>query len=305
MISDDTEHTIFTAQSLLNSPADVRSFQHRLAGHLRWWLASLPAGTGKATAKACLKLWLGFSPERSGVYSAGNGPAMRSAILGGYFFDRPEKIPEFVLASSRLTHTDPRANVGAQAVASIAGWAVAHDSTEAPDVNAMLSNLREIAPDDAEWNGRLRGIADASEKRMSATEFAVSQGLEKGVTGYIYHTVPVAIYAWLAHYGDFRGTLEASLDCGGDTDTVGAIAGALAGATSGEKGIPGDWLSGMIDWPRSIGLLHRVARRLASQKEIEKPLGEVSYFFPAVLPRNLIFLLVVLYHGFRRLAPPY
>ena len=41
----------------------------------------LPAGVGLATARACLKLWLGFSPERSGIYSAGNGPAMRSAVL--------------------------------------------------------------------------------------------------------------------------------------------------------------------------------------------------------------------------------
>jgi ADP-ribosylglycohydrolase len=230
---------------------------------------------------------------------------MRSAILGGYFFDRPEKIAEFVGASSRLTHTDPRANVGAQAVASIAAWAVAHDPSETPDVNAMLSNLREIAPDDAEWNARLRGIEEAFAKRMSATEFAVSQGLEKGVTGYIYHTVPVAVYAWLAHYGDFRGTLEAALDCGGDADTLGAIAGALAGATTGAKGIPEPWLDGLIDWPRSIGLLRRVARRLAEQKNCEKPLGEVPYFFPAVLPRNLFFLSIVLYHALRRLAPPY
>ena len=55
-------------------------------------------------------------------------------------------------------------------------------------------------------------------------DFAASLGLTNGVTGYIYHTVPVAVYAWLRHYGDFRVTLEAVLDCGGDTDTVGAIA---------------------------------------------------------------------------------
>jgi len=31
----------------------------------------------------------------------------------------------------------------------------------------------------------------------------------------------------------------------------------------------------------------------------------VRYFWPAVLPRNLLFLIVVLLHGLRRLAPPY
>ena len=136
-------------------------------------------------------------------------------------------------------------------------------------------------------------------------EFAIALGLARGVTGYIYHTVPVAVYAWLRHYGDFRATVEAALDCGGDTDTVGAIAGALAGATVGEAGIPEPWLRGIIDWPRSVRLLRTVADRLAEQLRSGAPLGEVSYFWPAVLPRNLFFLLVVLFHGFRRLAPPY
>jgi ADP-ribosyl-[dinitrogen reductase] hydrolase len=34
-------------------------------------------------------------------------------------------------------------------------------------------------------------------------------------------------------------------------------------------------------------------------------MGAVRYCWPAVLPRNLLFLTVVLVHGFRRLAPPY
>jgi ADP-ribosyl-[dinitrogen reductase] hydrolase len=148
-------------------------------------------------------------------------------------------------------------------------------------------------------------MEEAYRKKVSVLEFAVSQGMEKGVTGYIYHTVPVAIYAWLTHYGDFRATIEAALDCGGDADTVGAIAGALAGATVGAGKIPDQWVRGILDWPRSAGLLRQVANRLANQRADGEPLGEVPYFWPAVLPRNLFFLLVVLFHGFRRLAPPY
>ena len=45
----------------------------------------LPAGIGLATLRSILKLWL-FVPGRwRGVYSAGNGPAMRSALLGVCF----------------------------------------------------------------------------------------------------------------------------------------------------------------------------------------------------------------------------
>ncbi len=108
--------------------------------------------------------------------------------------------------------------------------------------------------------------------------------------------VPVVTYAWWRHYGDFQSTLEAVLECGGDTDTTGAIAGALAGATVGENGIPKSWLTGIVDWPRSVCLLHLVGDRLAQQQQTGQPLEPVSYCWPAVVPRNLLFLAVVLAH---------
>ena len=79
MLSDDTEHTVFVIQALLRHPDAPALFARRLAWSLRWWFVSLPAGIGLATGRAIIKLWLGFSPQRSGVYSAGNGPAMRAA----------------------------------------------------------------------------------------------------------------------------------------------------------------------------------------------------------------------------------
>ena len=76
MVSDDTEHTLFVAQALLTHPDDVASFQRCLAWKLRLWLLGLPAGIGLATLRAILRLWMGFPPIRSGVWSAGNGPAI-------------------------------------------------------------------------------------------------------------------------------------------------------------------------------------------------------------------------------------
>jgi hypothetical protein len=70
---------------------------------MRWWLVGLPAGIGSATLRATLKLWLGFSPSRSGVFSAGNGPAMRSPVLGTAI-DDIETLRKFVRASTRITH---------------------------------------------------------------------------------------------------------------------------------------------------------------------------------------------------------
>jgi ADP-ribosyl-[dinitrogen reductase] hydrolase len=296
---------LFVAQSLLRNPDHADAFQRRLAWHLRWWFAGLPAGIGMATARACIKLWLGVPPSRSGVFSAGNGPAMRSAIIGGYFHNKSDLLRRFVLASTQLTHTDPKAAVGAEAVARVAAWAVEHDPASPPSAETTAALLSELAPDDMEWRRWIQEVTLAIAGGIAVTDFAGSLGLVKGVTGYIYHTVPIAIYAWLRHYGDFRATVEAALDCGGDTDTVGAIAGALAGATLGAAKIPEAWLQGIIDWPRSKRLLRAVANRLAEQLRSERPLGEVPYPWFAVLPRNVFFFIVVLFHGLRRLFPPY
>ncbi|NUQ61847.1 MAG: ADP-ribosylglycohydrolase family protein [Pirellulales bacterium] len=305
MVSDDTEHALFVAQSLLKHPADPSAFQRSLGWHLRWWFLGLPAGIGLATARACAKLCLRFPPSRSGVFSAGNGPAMRSAILGGYFHDDPQAAEAFVRASTEITHTDPKAMIGALAVARMAAWGVAHDPSHPPSIEEMSALLMGAANGEPQWSRLVCEVKEAFAADTTVSEFAAILGLKNGVTGYVFHTVPVAAYAWLRHFGDFRSTVEAVLDCGGDTDTVGAIAGALAGATVGAIGIPQTWLEGIVDWPRSVGLLQRVAERLAQQREEGRPLGPVTYCWPAVLPRNLLFLAAVLAHGFRRLAPPY
>jgi len=78
MMSDDGEHTCLVASALCCSGADVEIFRRCLAWQFRWWLLGFPAGIGSATLRSLLKLWLGFSPTRSGVFSAGNGPACQA-----------------------------------------------------------------------------------------------------------------------------------------------------------------------------------------------------------------------------------
>lgn len=73
----------------------------------------------------------------------------------------------------------------------------------------------------------------------------------------------------------------------------------------GQAGIPDRWIDGILDWPRSPELLVRVADRLADASHGADAGSPVRYFWPALPLRNLCFLLVVLLHGFRRLAPPY
>jgi len=300
MLSDDTEHTLLVAQSLLTHPTDADRFQRTLAWKLRWWFAALPGGVGLATARACIKLWLGFSPNKAAVNSAGAGPAMRSVVIGAFFANDPAHRREFVLASSRLTHRSWQSETAALAVAECAAFAT-NSQIEGPTI---LNHLRALSAETV-WQTILNQIESVLAANSTVTQFAQSFGLSKGVTGYSLHVVPLAIVAWLRHQQDLRAALTQALDCGGDTDTVGAIVGTLAGAALGRSAIPDEWRSGIADWPRSVAFIERLARKLASQTASPTPLGPILYFWPAIVPRNLFFLTVILVHGLRRLLPPY
>ena len=136
MCSDDTEHTVMVGLALLASDGDPEQFAVEFARRLRWWFARIPAGIGLGTAKACIRLWLGISPDRSGVNSAGNGPAMRSALLG-VIANSEENLWQLVQASTALTHKDPRAHQGAIVVANIARW-VSTDESERMAIDSVL-----------------------------------------------------------------------------------------------------------------------------------------------------------------------
>ena len=300
MCSDDTEHTFMIAQALLMEPFDADRFQRCFAWKLKWWLVGLPAGVGLATARAILKLWMGWPAKRSGVYSAGNGPAMRSAIIGAFFANNPKQRQEFVIAATRITHTDPRAEIAALAVAEASAWA----ANGGGNVTELLHHLPDCGQNQ-EWLNLCRRLSDANAANESIGDFCCSLKLERGVSGYAFHTVPVALYGWLRHSDDFKMALSQTLDCGGDTDTVGAIVGALAGASAGEAGIPNEWRNGIWEWPRSITVMRDLAARLEQQTSQQNSVGPIHYFWPGLILRNLVFLAAVLLHGFRRLLPPY
>jgi ADP-ribosylglycohydrolase len=99
MLSDDTEHAFLTALALAEQRQDPRGFARALARRLRWWLAALPPAVGLATARGIARLWLGWPPERSGVHSAGNGPLMRAAVIGGVALD-DDRLVALVAAST-------------------------------------------------------------------------------------------------------------------------------------------------------------------------------------------------------------
>ncbi len=299
MVSDDTEHACFVAQALIHSGGDVALFQKRLARSLRWWLLGLPAGVGIATLRSILKLWLGFSPQKSGVFSAGNGAAMRSAVLGVAYGDDPERLKQFVKASSEITHSDPKAYYAALAVALAAHQSA---SDEIPSPEQYLRTLKELLPqDDAdELHELLRQAVVSAGKGEPVTEFAKDLGSKKGISGYSYHTVPCVLQVWFGKPGDFANGLQEIIRVGGDTDTAAAIFGGIVGAKVGKAGIPDSWMTNIIEWPRSIRWIERLGNAVSQHSPTTKC---PRYFVPGIALRNAVFLIIILAHGFRRLAP--
>lgn len=308
LFSDDTEHACLVGQALLTSGGKSDVFQRDLARRLRWWFAALPAGVGKATLLSCLKLWMGVPPNRSGVYSAGNGPAMRAALLGVCLGDTLEQLGAFVRASTRITHTDPKAEYGAFAVAWAAHRSAASRGGPPPRPRDVVEDLKRMVKGDkhsAKLFDRLDAVVLSVEAGQTPHEFAETMDMARGVGGFIYHTVPVAFHAWLKYPDDYRTAVQEVIRCGGDTDTVAAVTGALVGVRVGPAGIPLEWMNGIIDRPRSVKWVLRLGERVAAGAWRTAPQPPVPLAVWQLPFRNAAFLLVVLAHGFRRLLPPY
>ncbi|MEW6668600.1 MAG: ADP-ribosylglycohydrolase family protein [Thermodesulfobacteriota bacterium] len=303
MCSDDIEHTVMVAQALIASGGDPDRFGRSLGWRFRFWLLGLPAGIGSATLRAILKLWIGFPPAKSGVRSAGNGPAMRSAILGVCYGDREDRLRELVRLCTRITHTDPRGEAGALAVAVAADFAAR--SGTGVSAQAYVDKLRAYLEEGNEMAGLASRVGESIGRGEKTEGFAAALGCENGVSGFVNHTVPVALHAWLSHPQDLESALVTAIRCGGDTDTVAAIVGGIVGAGVGIASIPEPFRRRLIERPRSVTWLQELGRHLAATVQSQTPGTPVRVSIPVLFLRNLLFLVLVLLHGFRRLFPPY
>ena len=302
LVSDDTEHAALTLQAYNDAQGDTEKFRRSLARRLKFWFLALPPGIGAATAKACLKLLAGVSPQRSGLFSAGNGPAMRAPIMG-VLVENKEQLHAYVAASTHLTHTDPKAEYGSLAVA-FAAYCASSGQEIAP--RDFLTGFQELLSPETNESAQelfklLQQAIESVGNGQTTPEFAIAMGLPYGVSGYIYHTAPVCLHAWLSHQNDYTKAITAILQCGGDADSTAAIVGGIVGARVGREGIPSHWRNAVAEWPRSTAWMETTALRAAQGKQSKTPL----WFFPATLLRNLFLLIVVLLHAFRRILPPY
>lgn len=284
-VSDDTEHTALVARALVTSGGDPDQFARALGRSLRRWLWSLPPGVGWGTLRSLIKLSLGWSPARSGVASAGNGPAMRAALLGVTAIDDAH-LARLVAISTRVTHVDPRAEDAALAVARAARAASAATSSA-----ALVADLAAGCRTEP-----LRRALDVVAGALAAGRHPGAElGWQRGVSGYCIDTVAAALWTWGAHRGDARAAIEAAVRLGGDTDSVAAITGGLAGADGGVGALPAGWLARLTDWPLDRRHLEQLAAALGGA-----PLPADRTLL--ALPRNLAAAVIFGLHAMRRLT---
>ena len=292
-VSDDTEQTALVAEAIavahqggsVDEDRAVRHFRRRLAG----WFLRLPFGIGLATLRASIKILLGF--QHSGVRSAGNGAAMRAAIVGVAFADDEATRRSLGRRLALITHDDERAVQGALFIAELAAR-LAGRGTLAPAVVSDVARqcLRDVVTETS--------LREALERALQlATDVDDARGAAAlGTTGFVLHTVPLATFLLIRHSHDAMQAIRAAIVIGGDTDTNAAIVGAIAGAQQGAS-FETSLIDELHDGPFGPSHLRALGGALAART------APPRWSALAALVRNVLLIPVIIVHGLRRLLP--
>lgn len=167
--------------------------------------------------------------------SAGNGSLMRTGPLAlGYLESRPADLARAAGVIARLTHWE-QDNADACAL-----WCLAIR-------HAILTGELDVT-------GALPQLPPARRERWRAV---VDEALAPGAhprdfqskNGWVVRAFQGALAA-VAGSTSLTDAIQRAIRGGGDTDTVAAIAGALAGSLHGVSAVPLDWQRRLHGWPR-------------------------------------------------------
>jgi ADP-ribosylglycohydrolase len=212
---------------------------------------------------------------------------MRIAPVALYFGEETGPMFNSVMAASLMTHRDVRSLSGALAVAHGVRRLASGEPREA---SLMFRVAADVVKDEArvatefgaqvlKFNRHAGGLSRAIARAEALLDLPSEQALGALVTeanrhgadpicrratmGFPPACIPTCYYLLMAT-DSFEEALTEVVNLGGDTDTAGAILGALAGAYYGVDAIPERWLDGLqnregIDaW--AIALAHRSRR---------------------------------------------
>ena len=253
--TDDTQMAIALAESLL----DRAGIDPRALGRAFADAYDPRRGYGAGTTEVLRLVRSGVHPHDAaglafgGEGSQGNGAAMRVAPLAVRYADDRTALARVVRASARVTHAHP---LGIDAaVAQAAAIAAALKGEPPLDAALAAATTREL-------NSGLNKAAQLLDAELEPAE--IGDALGNRSTG--HESVPAAIYS-AAAYESAEAAINFAVRCGGDTDTIGAMAGAIAAARTGASAIPSRWLDALEEGPKGRDHVKRLADRLAAARE--------------------------------------
>lgn len=230
--TDDTQMSLDLAASLVqHGRLDQDDVAARFAAGYRW---SRGYGPGAARVLRRIRAGQPWREASRSVYpmgSFGNGAAMRAPVVGLFFHPRRAHVSAAARASAELTHAHPLALEGAELVA-IATSAALH--------GASALEILEQAASVAQHDGFAQRVEQARAWLSGGTLPPPAQTrrqLGMGITA--VESCVTALFV-AAHFLD-RPWLELHgylARCGGDVDTVGAMASAIWGACRGYDALP-------------------------------------------------------------------
>ena len=247
-VTDDTEQALLVASLLVRGrgsssgrvAVDVGEFAHAL---LAWEDSMIERGSldllGPSTKAALERVRAGEDPLSVGGAGTTNGAAMRVTPIGiAMSTADPEAFADAVWSSCQVTHATRQGFQSAALVAAAVSMGIDAASSSASDVRALLweavsyvDSLPERgawAPDPDVVAATRRALELASTSPLPSLELLAEQ---IGSSVASAQAIPMA-FALLARDPSPRALLDAA-NIGGDTDTIGAIAGAILGAAAG------------------------------------------------------------------------
>lgn len=238
--TDDTEMTIALAASLIR----CRGFSGEdvALSFVEHYNPSRGYGPGTTRVLLLLKSGVAWSQAAGMVFSGrgsfGNGAAMRVAPVGLLYHDRLEELRRVAELSAAVTHGHFLGREGA----AIQAYAVALAVRAKPgdlDRDKFLRSLADfVHPEAQEFREKLAFIGELLAKDPRREEVVRLLGNDVRAA----YSVPAAIYSFLRFPESFEEAVVYAVGLGGDTDTIGAMTGAIAGAYHGRAGIPVRWL---------------------------------------------------------------
>lgn len=256
---DDLAQAVIIAEAIL---------EHDTLGHddlatrLMAWFESNGRGMGGQTRAVISALRQGMLPseaarlvwERHGGQPAGNGAVMRCAPVAMRWPGNSTKLLRETANSARVTHHDPRCAWSAFAV----------NLAVAEALNGRTASIDSIA-DTLECAGvgphTLRAARKVSGRSVERLR------LDGAAIGFTLKAMQAGLWC-LEHAADFEESLVAVIQAGGDTDTNGAVAGAILGALHGAGSIPDRWVVRIARANELISLADGLLDRAAGSGEI-------------------------------------